>query len=109
ALLASAAALSCAAMPAMAADLATDAKAFGARVSVRGADLSRDGNSVVYITPGPGRVTAAVVGDLNSGQFHTLVRADGNPESLDWCNFASSSRAVCRFGGNVPWQEIGRA
>lgn len=104
ALLASAAALSCAAMPAMAADLATDAKAFGARVSVRGADLSRDGNSVVYITPGPGRVTAAVVGDLNSGQFHTLVRTDGNPESLDWCNFASSSRAVCRFGGNVPWQ-----
>jgi dipeptidyl aminopeptidase/acylaminoacyl peptidase len=104
ALLASAIGL-CVAVPAAAQQtLEADAKAFGARPSVMAASLSRDGNSVVYLTPGPGRSTAAVIGDLNSGQFHTLVRTDGKPESLDWCSFASSTRAICRFGGLVPWQ-----
>jgi hypothetical protein len=84
--------------------LAADAKAFGARRSVSAPDLSRDGASVIYLTPGPGRKTVAVVGDLTSGQFRIVTRTDGNPESLDWCSFASSTRAVCRFGGLVPWQ-----
>ena len=104
ALLASAIGL-CAVAPATAQQsLEADAKAFGARPSVTAAGLSRDGNSVIYLTPGPGRSTAAVIGDLSSGQFHTLVRTDGKPESLDWCTFASSSRTICRFGGLVPWQ-----
>jgi dipeptidyl aminopeptidase/acylaminoacyl peptidase len=90
--------------PARAADLATDAKAFGARVSVVAPNLSRDGNSVIYLTPGPGRRTVAVAGDLNTGQFRRVVGSDGDPESLDWCSFASTTRAVCRFGGLVPWQ-----
>jgi dipeptidyl aminopeptidase/acylaminoacyl peptidase len=84
--------------------LAVDAKAFGARVSVIAPSLSRDGNSVIYLTPGPGRKTVAVAGDLNTGQFHTIASSDGSPESLDWCHFASSVRVVCRFGGLVPWQ-----
>ena len=89
--------------------LAEDAAAFGARVSVLEPGLSRDGNSVIYLTPGPGRKTVAVAGDLNSGQFHTLASSDGSPESLDWCSFASTTRAVCRFGGLVPWQGMGYA
>ena len=106
ALLASAIGLSCVASPAVAQQhsLAEDAKAFGARVSVTAASLSRDGNSVIYLTPGPGRTTVAVAGDLNTGQFHTVTRTDGKPESLDWCGFASSKRAVCQFGGLIPWQ-----
>jgi len=104
-LLASAIGLLWVAAPVAAADLATDAKAFGARLSVAAPSLSLDGNSVMYLTPGPGRITVAVAGDLNTGQFHTVTRTDGKPESLDWCNFTSSSkRAVCRFGGLVPWQ-----
>jgi dipeptidyl aminopeptidase/acylaminoacyl peptidase len=104
-LLASAIGLSCVAAPAGAQQtLAADAKAFGARVSVVNPDLSRDGNSVIYLTPGPGRSTVAVAGDLTTGQFHTVTRTDGKPESLDWCAFASTKRAVCRFGGLVPWQ-----
>ena len=104
-LLASAIGLLWVAAPVAAADLATDAKAFGARLSVAAPGLSLDGNSVMYLTPGPGRITVAVAGDLNTGQFHTVTRTDGKPESLDWCNFTSSSkRAVCRFGGLVPWQ-----
>jgi len=104
-LFASAIGFSCAATPAGAQQtLAADAKAFGARVSVVAPDLSRDGNSVIYLTPGPGRITVAVAGDLTTGQFHTVTRTDGKPESLDWCAFASAARAVCRFGGLVPWQ-----
>jgi dipeptidyl aminopeptidase/acylaminoacyl peptidase len=92
------------AAPAGAADLATDAKAFGARQAVSAPELSPDGSSIIYLTPGPGRKTAVVLGDLDTGQFHTMVSSDGAPESLDWCHFASSTRAVCRFGGFVPWQ-----
>jgi dienelactone hydrolase len=84
--------------------LAADAKAFGARVSVVAPSLSRDGNKVIYLTPGPGRKTITVVGDLTSGQFSRVAGSDGDPESLDWCDFASSARVVCRFGGLVPWQ-----
>lgn len=102
-LLASAMALSYSAPAAAQQTLADDAKAFGARISVIAPDLSPDGNSIVYLTPGPGRKTFAVMGDLGTGQFHKVVGTDGNPESLDWCNFASSARAVCRFGGLVPW------
>jgi dipeptidyl aminopeptidase/acylaminoacyl peptidase len=94
----------CMAAPASAADLATDAKAFGARESVTSPHLSPDGSSVIYLTPGPGRKTVAVIGNLGTGQFHSMVTTDGQPESLSWCHFASGARAVCRFGGFVPWQ-----
>ena len=91
-------------LPAWGSDLATDAKAFAAREAVSDPDLSPDGSSVIYITPGPGRKSVAVVGNLETGQFQTMVSADGQPESLSWCHFASSTRSVCRFGGFVPWQ-----
>jgi dipeptidyl aminopeptidase/acylaminoacyl peptidase len=102
-LLASAIGLSMA-TPAWSGDLATDAKAFGARESVSAPDLSPDGSSVIYVTPGPGRKSVAVVGNLETGQFHTMVTSDGSPESIGWCHFAAASRAVCQFGGYVPWQ-----
>lgn len=100
-LFASAIAMSFAAAPGGAADLATDAKAFGAREAVDAPDLSPDGARVLYLTPGPGRKTVAVIGNLDTGKFSTLVNSDGRPESLSWCNFASQARAVCRFGGLV--------
>jgi dipeptidyl aminopeptidase/acylaminoacyl peptidase len=102
ALLASAIGLSCVASPVAAQQtLAADAKAFGAREAVDAPDLSPDGGSVVYLTPGPGRATVAVVGNLDSGKFSTMLNSDGRPESLTWCNFASLTRAVCRFSGLV--------
>jgi dipeptidyl aminopeptidase/acylaminoacyl peptidase len=100
ALLASAIGL-CLATPAASADLATDAKAFGARAAVRSPDLSPDGSSVVYLTPGPGRRTFAIVGNLASGQFTKTVSSDGDPETIHWCHLAGSTRAVCEFGGLV--------
>ena len=87
--------------------LAADAAAFGARESVDAVDLSADGSSVLYLTPGPGRKTVAVVGDLAAGKFTTLVATDGDPESLYRCKFASSRRAVCQFGGLVESKSMG--
>jgi dipeptidyl aminopeptidase/acylaminoacyl peptidase len=99
------AALMCAsAAGAQSKSLAEDAAAFGAREAVDRPDLSPDGSSVMYLTPGPGRQTFAVVGNLDTGQFHKMVGTDGNPESLAYCHFASGTRAVCRFGGLVPWR-----
>lgn len=97
----------CPSAPALATDLAADAKAFGARPSVMSPDLSPTGSSVVYLTPGPGRKTVAVVGDLGAGKFTTMVSSDGDPESLRWCHFAGETRAVCQFGGLVESQSIG--
>jgi dipeptidyl aminopeptidase/acylaminoacyl peptidase len=104
ALLASAIGLSWVASPAAAQQhsLAEDAKAFGAREAVSGVlDLSPDGNSVMYLTPGPGRKIVAVVGDLNSGQFRTMASSEGSrdAQSLDWCHFAAADRAICEFSG----------
>ncbi len=82
-----------------AADLVTDAKAFGARDAVLAPDLSADGSSVVYITPGSGRKSVAVKGNLETGQFAQVASSDGAPEGLRWCNFASASRVVCQITG----------
>ena len=106
-LLASAIGLLCVAAPGAAADLATDAKAFGVREAVSGPDLSADGSKIMYLTPGPGRKTIAVVGDLNTGKFTTMVSSDGSPESLSWCRFAGELRGVCRFGALVESSSLG--
>jgi dipeptidyl aminopeptidase/acylaminoacyl peptidase len=87
--------------------LADDAAAFGARQAVSEADLSPDGSTVLYLTPGPGWKTFAVVGSLDTGQFKQMVSTDGDPESLSWCHFASMTRAVCKFGGLVESQALG--
>lgn len=101
-LLASAIGLLCTAAPVAAQQtLAADAKAFGVREAVDGPDLSADGNTIMYLTPGPGRKTVAVVGDLAAGKFTTMVTSDGSPESLNWCHFAGQSRAVCSFSALV--------
>ncbi len=77
--------------------LAADAAAFGARESVAAVDLSADGSSVLYLTPGPGRKSVAVLGSLATGKFAEVARSDGAPEDLRWCAFSSPSRAVCRI------------
>jgi dipeptidyl aminopeptidase/acylaminoacyl peptidase len=98
------AALMCASMAgAQSRTLAEDAAAFGAREAVSAPDLSPDGSTILYLTPGPGRKTVAVVGNLATGQFNKTLSTDGSPESLQWCHYASQSRAVCRFAGFVRW------
>src|SRR5436190_19329589 len=89
ALLASASLLVPAPLYAQDAGLAANAKAFGAREAVIEPALSPDGSRVIYVTPGSGRKSIAVVGNLDSGQFTQVVGSEGNPDILRWCNFAS--------------------
>jgi len=87
----------CVGAPLRAADpqLLADAKAFGAREAVEEPDLSPDGSSVVYITPGPGRKSVAVVGNLDTGKFTQMAASDGHGETLRWCHFVAAARSVC--------------
>lgn len=78
-----------------------DAAAFGAREAVSAARLSPDGSSVMYVTPGPGPKTFAVISNLQSGQSSVMTSADGEPELLRWCNYSAPDRAVCRISGLV--------
>jgi dipeptidyl aminopeptidase/acylaminoacyl peptidase len=81
--------------------LADDAAAFGAREAVVAAGLSADGSSVLYLTPGPGPKTYAVISNLATGKSTTVVNTDGSPESLQWCNYSGPQRVVCSIVGNV--------
>ena len=81
--------------------LAEDAQAFGARDAVAAARLSPDGSSVMYITPGPGPKTYAVISNLQTGKSSVLTSADGEPEILRWCNYSAADRAVCRVSGLI--------
>ena len=76
-----------------------DALAFGARASVSNVSLSPDGSGVVMVGAGPGRSTVAYHVDLASGTSSPILSSLGNPESLDWCDYATSSRLVCGFSG----------
>lgn len=94
---------SCCCAPAFADDasLAADAKAFGACEAVTSPDLSADGTRVIYVTPGPGRKSIAVIGNLDTGRFAQVAGANGDPDIMRWCAFASASRAVCQITGTT--------
>lgn len=79
--------------------LAQDAEAFGARDAVGAARLSPDGSSVMYITPGPGPKSFAVISNLQTGKSSVMTSADGQPERLYSCNYSAADRAVCSIGG----------
>jgi dienelactone hydrolase len=83
------------------ASLVADAKGFGARESVIAPSLSPDGTSVVYVTPGPGPKTFAVISNLVTGRTSIVTGANGDPDVIDWCGYAAADRAVCEVSGNV--------
>lgn len=92
------------AAPALAQDagLAADAKAFGEREAVIEPKLSPDGTSVMYLTPGPGPKTYAVISNLVTGKTSVMTAADGKSDSLRWCDYAAADRAVCMVTATVP-------
>lgn len=90
------------ALPAAPAPLSEDARLFGTRPAASQVAISPSGDKVVMLVAGPGKSTYAKVFDLVSGAATTAVASAGDPESLDWCQFASDTKLVCRYGGNVP-------
>jgi dienelactone hydrolase len=69
---------------------------FGARPHIEQIDLSPDGQSVVYLTPGPGAGTMVVMQRLGASEAQVVLRTDGDPERLSWCSFVTNDRLVCR-------------
>ncbi|HWT13561.1 MAG TPA: S9 family peptidase [Allosphingosinicella sp.] len=68
---------------------------FGARPRIEQIDLSPDGRRVVYLSPGPGASTMVVMQELVGADASVILRTDGNPERLNWCNFVADDRLIC--------------
>jgi len=79
--------------------LAAAAAMFGARESISSMDLSPDGTTVAYVSPGPGATSAVNVAAIAGGTEKPVVSSSGKPERLSWCNFVSDSRLVCQIRG----------
>ncbi|WP_162434519.1 alpha/beta hydrolase family protein [Pseudoxanthomonas koreensis] len=72
---------------------------FGVRETVEQVDLSPDGKHVVYVTPGKGRNSYAMVAELGSNAApRTVLHSSGDPERISWCRFAGNTRLVCKIG-----------
>jgi dipeptidyl aminopeptidase/acylaminoacyl peptidase len=73
---------------------------YGVRESVEHIDISPDGTRVVYLQPGPGRSTDLFIAAIAGGTApQRVLRADGDPERLRWCNFVSNERLICQVTG----------
>ena len=79
-LVASAAGLFAFAQPANAGDLASDAKAFGARDTVQWMDISPSGTQLVAVVSGPGRQSVVKIVDVATKAAHGIIVSEGNPE-----------------------------
>jgi dienelactone hydrolase len=73
---------------------------FGVRESVQQIDISPDGSHVVYLQPGAGPTTIVYLYDLNGGsEPRIVIRSNGSPERLRWCNFVTNDRLICQVVG----------
>ena len=92
------------ALPSLAADSDgfDPATAFGARPSISHMRLSPDGKKAVFLTPLPGMGSAAIAIDLTgSSKPHMALVSDGKPYRLQWCNWVSNDRLVCKVYGVI--------
>lgn len=81
----------------VAADAPDDLAAkFGAMESVMDISLSADGSKVAYLAPMGGKSNALFVVSLATNEPKMVFKADGNPLRLDWCNWVTADRLVCR-------------
>ena len=78
--------------------LAEDAAAFGARESVWTADISPDGQSIVYLAPAANGTAAAITANLATRQVKPFLSSGSSSEKLNWCAFVSDERLICRYG-----------
>jgi dipeptidyl aminopeptidase/acylaminoacyl peptidase len=78
--------------------LAEDATAFAARESVWAADISPDGQSIVYLAPAANGTAAAITANLTTRQVKSFLSSGSATEKLSWCAFVSDERLICRYG-----------
>jgi dipeptidyl aminopeptidase/acylaminoacyl peptidase len=90
-------ALSSASVAQPAHSLAEDAAAFGARESAVDVSLSPSGTNVAYVAPIRGGGSAAFVAHLATNKVTPFLKSGDGAEQLDWCQFVTDSRLVCRY------------
>lgn len=79
---------------------------FGVRAAVEHIDLAPGGQRIVYVAPGHGRTSLAYVAELDGSRQLTALSTSGNPERLEWCNFVTDERLICRVSGEVDRVDI---
>lgn len=78
--------------------LAEDAAAFGARESVWEANISPDGQSIVYLAPAANGTAAALTANLKTRKVKPFLSSGSATEKLSWCSFITNERLICRYG-----------
>lgn len=81
--------------------LSEDARAFGVRESVRAAAISPAGSKILLMRSGPGRTQFVEMIDLATGDTRAIVRATAAPDKLQWCQFGSETRVVCKYTAEI--------
>jgi len=83
----------------LSATLEEDAKAFGTRETVQSMDISPSGKLLLAVVSGAGRTSVLKIMDAATKEAHPIIMSSGDPESIDWCRFASDTQLVCSYGG----------
>lgn len=84
-----------------AASAADDAKAFGTRADAQSIAISPGGSRILLISSGPGRHQLLQVINPDTADVKTILKASGDPEALHWCEFATETQIVCKYGGDL--------
>lgn len=79
----------------------TLAKLFGKRDEVGSISLSPDGKHIVFVAPGRGIDSYAVVMDVATREFKAAAHEDGKPSNIQSCGWSSNTRIVCTISGVV--------
>ncbi len=79
------------------ATLYEDATAFGSRQGARSMELSPGDHKLLFIALGPTKETMLRVMDLDSGERKIVLNLSAEPESLDWCGFATDTQIICEY------------
>ena len=85
---------------------ANPAAMFGARESIESIDLSPDGTTIAYVSPGPGAASVLNIAKVDGGTERPVTRSAGKPDRLSWCNFVSNDRLVCRLSGVIDYEGL---
>ncbi len=77
------------------------AKAFGARESVEHVSLSPDGRKIAYLAPIAGQGSALYVSSIDNPNAPPVKAAwaNGDPDRLTQCRWASNTRLICTIYG----------
>jgi len=76
------------------------ALAFGIRPAVLQASLSPDGTKLATVESNGSRASVVRIHDLTSNaEPKVIAGATGDPDRLDWCHWAGTSRLLCQIYG----------